>query len=138
MTNSNWVIIQIMTNSQATAEVKNCKIENLYCLFRPLAQYLGSDKRQVLSAGVTWDSVPPKAVRGTNKLIPPGPKIPVERIRGTKQINPPSCKQIRGGSKCTSIKYYYNIYISIVYLGGCQPSFGREQLSSSGILFQGG
>jgi len=27
---------------------------------------------------------------------------------------------------------------SIVYLGGCQSSFGREQLSSRRILFQGG
>jgi len=26
---------------------------------------------------------------------------------------------------------------SILYLGGCQSSFGREQLSSRGIIFKG-
>ena len=43
----------IMTNSQATAELENCKIENTSRLFLPLVQYPGSDKRRVLSHGVT-------------------------------------------------------------------------------------
>jgi len=38
---------------QATADLKNYKIENLSCLFRPLAQYPGYDKRWVWSRGIT-------------------------------------------------------------------------------------
>ena len=33
-----------MANLQTPAELKNSKLENPYPLFRPLAQYLGSDK----------------------------------------------------------------------------------------------
>jgi len=44
-----------MANSRKPAELKNCKLENPSPLFRPLAQYLGSDKRLVLSPGVTND-----------------------------------------------------------------------------------
>src|SRR6218665_1593578 len=58
-------------------------------------------------AGVTGDSSIPKAIRETNKSIP-GPKIPIERIRETKEIDSPSCKQIPGGPKFTSIRYFYN------------------------------
>jgi len=43
-----------MANSRTPAELKNCKLENLCPLFRPLAQYLGSDKRLVLSPCVTY------------------------------------------------------------------------------------
>jgi len=35
------------------AELKNCKIENHSSLFWPVAQYIGSDRRRVLSPGVT-------------------------------------------------------------------------------------
>src|SRR6218665_801167 len=43
-----------MINSRTPAELKNCKLENPSLLFRPLAQYLGSDKRRVLSPCVTY------------------------------------------------------------------------------------
>jgi len=43
-----------MANLQATTELKNCKIENHSCLFWPLAQILGIDKRWVLSLSVTF------------------------------------------------------------------------------------
>ena len=46
-----------MTNSQTPAELKNCKLENSSFLFGPLAQYLGIDKRQVLSPCVTYTSL---------------------------------------------------------------------------------
>jgi len=45
--------LQIMTNSQATADLKKCKIKNMSCLFRPLAQCLESEKQCVLSTGIT-------------------------------------------------------------------------------------
>src|SRR6218665_6831 len=45
--------IQVMTNSQVTANLKNCKIKNPSCLFQPLAQYLGSIKQRALSLGIT-------------------------------------------------------------------------------------
>ena len=40
---------KLMANSQTPAELKNCKLENPSHLFGSLAQYLGSDKRRVLS-----------------------------------------------------------------------------------------
>jgi len=43
-----------MVNSRTPAELKNCKLEDPFALFRPLAQYLGSDKRLVLSPCVTF------------------------------------------------------------------------------------
>src|SRR6218665_1930078 len=42
-----------MANSRTHAELKNCKLESPSPLFRPLAQYLGSDKQRVLSPCVT-------------------------------------------------------------------------------------
>jgi len=45
-----------MANSRTPAELKNCKLENTSLLFGPLAQYLGSDKRRVLSPWVTYMS----------------------------------------------------------------------------------
>src|SRR6218665_143624 len=44
-----------MANSGTPAELKNCKLENPSAVFRPLSQYLGSDKPWVLSSGVTYD-----------------------------------------------------------------------------------
>jgi len=41
-------------NSRTPAELRNCKLENTSLLFGPLAQYLGSDKRWVLSPCVTF------------------------------------------------------------------------------------
>ena len=41
------------TNSWTPAKLKNCKLENPSLLFRPLAQYLGSNKQQVLSLCIT-------------------------------------------------------------------------------------
>jgi len=57
-----------MENSQATAELKNCKINNTSHLFRLLAQCLGSDKWQfwALASSILW-SHPPG--RGKNLLI---------------------------------------------------------------------
>jgi len=43
-----------MANSRTPDELKNYKLENASLLFRPLAQYLGSDKRWVLSSCVTF------------------------------------------------------------------------------------
>src|SRR6218665_1610149 len=43
-----------MANSQTPAELKNCKLENPSPLFRPLAQYLGSDRQRVLSPSITY------------------------------------------------------------------------------------
>jgi len=43
-----------MANSRTPAEFKNSKFENPSPLFRPLAQYLGSDKRRVLTPCVTF------------------------------------------------------------------------------------
>jgi len=40
-----------VANSRTPAELKNCKLENPFLIFGPLAQYLGSDKRWVLSMG---------------------------------------------------------------------------------------
>ena len=37
---------------QHMTDLKNCRIENPSCLLRPLAQYLGSDKRWVLSPDI--------------------------------------------------------------------------------------
>jgi len=45
-----------MSNLRTPAELKNCKFENPYPLFRPLAQYLESDKRRVLRPCVTYVS----------------------------------------------------------------------------------
>jgi len=47
------VTSQTMANSQATADLKNFRIKNPSWLFRPLVQYLRSNKRWVLSPGVT-------------------------------------------------------------------------------------
>jgi len=43
-----------MANLRTPAEFKNCKLENPSLLFWLLAQYLGSDKRQVLSPCITF------------------------------------------------------------------------------------
>jgi len=43
-----------MANSQTLGELKNCKLENPSRLFGSLAQYLGSDKRRVLSPCVAY------------------------------------------------------------------------------------
>ena len=43
-----------MAHSQTPAELKNCKLENPSLLFGPVALYLGSDKRRVLSPCVTY------------------------------------------------------------------------------------
>src|SRR6218665_2680878 len=43
-----------MANSRTPAELKNGKLEHSPPLFRPLAQYLGSDKRRGLSPCVTY------------------------------------------------------------------------------------
>src|SRR6218665_2901861 len=47
-----------MTILRTSAELKNCKLENPSLLFVPLhvAQYLGSDKRWVLSPCITFVS----------------------------------------------------------------------------------
>jgi len=47
-------VLQLIANSRTPVELKNCKLENPSPLFRPLAQYLGSDKRRVLSPCVTY------------------------------------------------------------------------------------
>jgi len=44
-----------MANSRTPGELKNCKLENLSLLFGPLAQYIGSDKRRVLSPCVKYN-----------------------------------------------------------------------------------
>jgi len=45
-----------MANSQTPAELKNCKLENPFPLFRALAQYLGSDKRRIWApASKMWN-----------------------------------------------------------------------------------
>src|SRR6218665_2556044 len=49
-----------MANSRTPAELKNCKVEKPSLLFRPLVQYLGSDKRRVLAPCVTFLSFPIK------------------------------------------------------------------------------
>src|SRR6218665_1227910 len=51
-TNGNKIgsqLLQLMANSRTPGEFKNCKLENPSLLLGPLAQYLGSNKRRVLS-----------------------------------------------------------------------------------------
>jgi len=65
-TNGIKIGLQLMANSQTPGELKNCKLENTSLLFAPLAQYLGSDKRRVLSPCVTIGS----RSLGTGRLGP--------------------------------------------------------------------
>jgi len=43
-----------MANSRTLAELKNWELENPSLLFGPLAQYLESDKRHVMSPCITY------------------------------------------------------------------------------------
>jgi len=45
--------LQLMANSRIPADLKNLKLENPSLLFGPPAQYLGGDKRLVLSPCIT-------------------------------------------------------------------------------------
>src|SRR6218665_1584174 len=48
-----FTTLQLVANSRTPAELKNCRLENPSLLFGPLAQYLGSDMRWVLSPCIT-------------------------------------------------------------------------------------
>jgi len=51
---SGYKTLELIANSRIRAGLNNWKLENLSLLFGPQAQYLGSDKRWVLSLSVTY------------------------------------------------------------------------------------
>src|SRR6218665_3491304 len=89
---SMFIFIVIQTNYQAVA------------LFIP-------HRHLLLRTCVTWNSVPPKAGRGTYKSITLTETTGRTDPGGLNKSIPPSCKQIPGGLKFTSIKYYLNCII---------------------------
>jgi len=84
-----------MENSQATAELKNCKIENHFCLFRPLAQYQGSDKRQALSPGVTYIAWASSSNEVDSALLPLESDC---KMSGVTDVRPMGCHTVQFNS----------------------------------------